>query len=163
MIFHRVRFRGFASIRQFRTRNPRPHVVDAGCRGQVEIAPVLAPEDHVGRKLGHGLVQQEFSLRADHEQSGRFTLAGRAVDVAFDVQPHAVDAAVRREIINDAVRGQGAGFIDLVAVKLLGAAIGNVDRLAIGRDDDAVGFLQVIEQPFDRAVGIDPINAARGL
>ena len=68
----------------------------------------------------------------------RHAFAGQ-VDVAAIVDRHAVGA----QLAEEPLAGERAVGLDVVGIGLVAADVGHVERLAVGRADDAVGLHEI--------------------
>ena len=71
-------------------------------------------------------MEQELPLGADDKEACRLVLARGAKDITPGVKAHTVDTPVRRKIVDDRLLRKRAISTYSISMKLLRAAIGNI-------------------------------------
>ena len=129
----------------------------------------LVGEDAVGRRLRQRHEAELFSRRRNHVDAARLAVAGRGDDVAVRIDRHAVDAAVLLEVVHHAAAAAFAVGGDVVRQQQMRAVlsrrgVGDVQRLLVRRQDDAVGHLDVGDDARHRVrhrlavLRVDPVD-----
>src|SRR5262249_44195682 len=117
-----------------------------------------------------------LAFGVDHQHAGPLQAAQREVDVALDVDAHAVDARLGAKVeqflalagddavghregvdLHGAGLGGGLGRVDLVGAVVV---VGDVQGLFVGAEGQAVGLLRVVRQLGHPAVLVDAIDGA---
>src|SRR5579862_5736803 len=120
--------------------HPHSERVDTGAGGNEKCMAVLAAKADIS-----GPIFGDWDLQylLPHAVKNRDSVAGK-VDIPVAVDGHTVGTHFAEEPLV----GQGAVFLNIVDEGLAGADIGDIERFAIRRSDNAVRLLHVIGYPY---------------
>ena len=85
------------------------------------------------------------------------------IDVPLRVDRHSVDAPPRREVVQNALVRYAPVAQDVVGIQSLVATffiiiVRKIEGLVVGRDQNAVGALHIVQDSSDLAAGVDAID-----